>query len=939
MRQFSLMTALLLSLFLASCAGPQPLGEDKTLADINRLKLRLISNEPIDVDHDKVIDSYLSYLEVSTDSEMRIRAAHRIADLKFEKDRLQSNQEVFGIDETDVLLAKASIDDYHALLKRFPDRHDNDLLYYQLAKAYFVSGRLNQSIASLQNLLEYFPQSEYVLEATFRLGEMLFEVGDFASSAQMYQEVVSLGTENNPYYTHAQYLTGWSLYRDGRYEEGLLSFSLFLDETYPDELAFSSSEGERLAMLRDTLAVMATSFDILGDWRGIHEFYQQHGHRFYEYRLYAELSNHYYEKEYYKNSASTLEAFTQRDPDSDKAALFYRRLIYGYNRANFPEIEREHKATFIANYPVGGEYWANSTEDMREFINGTLSIYLWNLATFEHEQNQASATNLTRSQSFEKAEKWYQEYIRSFPDADDIAAVHFLLAELYFENEQYLKAKDQYEIVAYQFSDYENAAEAGYAALLSYDQMERQQGESLLRDQQKATSALRFFREYPNDTRMMQVLVNTSELFIRHGYHELALVVSRLALQEKDKPINEQDGVNKPNLMYRASLVRGHSAFELEIYAEAEQALLAASEYKELEYDQRNSLRAKVAAAIYRQGEEARENQPEAAIAHWQRLALNIPESPLVETADYDVAALLMNLEAYPRAEVALLAFRQQHPQSQYLDDIRNSLIVAYESQQKWQGAAFELQVIAQDTSLGKEQNRLALFQSAQYFEKANDLTNAISMYKRYAHGYKSPFLASIEAHTKLDELYEKQGEHKKRAFWLDKIIKRHRQAGSEQTERSQYLAARAAFILAEYQRYEFERIRLTMPISKSIVRKNAPMQAAIKRYSEALSFNVQEYTTAAAYRMGDMYAQFAKGLIDSERPSGMDELEAEEYQFLLEDEAFPLEEAAISIHHSNVKRAYEGLYDKWVRESYQSLADLVPGQFDKSERTVNYAE
>ena len=78
---------------------------------------------------------------------------------------------------------------------------------------------------------------------------------------------------------------------------------------------------------------------------------------------------------------------------------------------------------------------------------------------------------------------------------------------------------------------------------------------------------------------------------------------------------------------------------------------------------------------------------------------------------------------------------------------------------------------------------------------------------------------------------------------------------------------------------------------------------------------------------------------MDSERPAGMDELEAEEYQFLLEDQAFPLEEAAIGVHQTNISRTYDGIYDEWVKKSFESMATLMPGQYDKKEKAVTYVD
>ena len=42
--------------------------------------------------------------------------------------------------------------------------------------------------------------------------------------------------------------------------------------------------------------------------------------------------------------------------------------------------------------------------------------------------------------------------------------------------------------------------------------------------------------------------------------------------------------------------------------------------------------------------------------------------------------------------------------------------------------------------------------------------------------------------------------------------------------------------------------------------------------------------------------------------------LEREQYDVMLEEQAYPFEEKAIGLHETNAARAPQGLYDRWVR-------------------------
>ena len=925
------------SLVLSGCSSlNRMLGgyeEPERLQEIGSLKLRLMSNEPLAVDHESVINSYKSYLEVSEDPEMRVRVAHRIAGLKLDWDEIRGDEEIDNLElfaQEDRDLAEASIQDYVTLVTDYPQRPDNDVIYYQLARAYSLTGRINLAINALLDLTEKFPESEYFLESQFRLGRLLYAVGDFEASAEHFAVVISTGTENNPYYMDAQYLQGWSIFKQARYEDSLLAFTAMLDEHFPDDEVLRAAEGSELEILNDTLRIMALMFDYMGEWNDIAAFYDVHGPRYYEYRIYAELSNQYYDKKYFRNSAATLLAFVDRYPDDDLAVLYYRRLIDGYEKANYPVLQREHKATFIDRFGVGSDYWNTHDEAVRTQITVALGDYLWDLSNFHHGSGQASDDPQLQASHYTEAAHWYREYIRSFPNAPDAVQAEFYLAEVTYSLGLFAEARDNYEIVAYQYPYYEQASEAGYAALLAYAEHEPAEEERAVWRQQHVASALRFVEEFKDDPRRGSVLVNAGEMLLADGYYQKALETARYA----QTPAMKLEG----RYAYGADLVQGHAAFELNEFAESEQALLRASEWEYIDLGRRADLRQKAAAAIYQQGEAVRDSDPALAVSHWLRIQNVVPESTIRENAEYDAATLLMVMGDHERAERVLLSFRNDHPQSPLQADVPDKLILVYEAQEKWLPAADELEGIAMNGE-DRDTRRIATYQAAEYYEKGGDDLNAIRLYKVYANGWKEPFEPSLEAHYRLDQIYKKQGEEAKRRFWLDKIIALHLGAGDDQTERSAYLASQAAFELGEFERQRFETVGITLPLSRSIVAKNSLMQASMQRYTQAVEMEVLDFTTPSTFHIGDMYAQFSRGLLESERPRGMDELEAEEYQFLLEDEAFPLEEAAIRIHQTNIARAYDGLYDEWVKRSFKSLAELMPGQYDKTEKATSYVK
>ncbi len=76
-----------------------------------------------------------------------------------------------------------------------------------------------------------------------------------------------------------------------------------------------------------------------------------------------------------------------------------------------------------------------------------------------------------------------------------------------------------------------------------------------------------------------------------------------------------------------------------------------------------------------------------------------------------------------------------------------------------------------------------------------------------------------------------KSGDYSGRDYWLRDIIAADRAAGAARTDRSRALAAKATLTLAAPVREEFKRIKLVIPLKKSLAEKRKAMEAALKAY------------------------------------------------------------------------------------------------------------
>jgi hypothetical protein len=264
---------------------------------------------------------------------------------------------------------------------------------------------------------------------------------------------------------------------------------------------------------------------------------------------------------------------------------------------------------------------------------------------------------------------------------------------------------------------------------------------------------------------------------------------------------------------------------------------------------------------------------------------------------------------------------------------VSRKLAVSYLEGGQTGKAAVEFERLAA-TNKDPQLQREVLWQAAELHEKSGNGKAAEATYARYVKQFPSPLEPAIEARSRLAGLAAKSGQAQERARWLQEIVRSDQGGGRERTERTRFLAASAAMQIAEPSYEAYRKVALVEPLKKNLKLKKERMQTAIDAYGVAAGYGVAEVTTASTYRIGEIYNDFSKALLNSQRPKGLNADELEQYNVLLEEQAFPFEEKAIEIHEANARRTAQGVYDQWVKQSFAALGKLRPVRYAKAEKS-----
>jgi cellulose synthase operon protein C len=944
---------LLLTSSLGACAmfgGHKPGATPDTDPTLKTLLTREVVVDPdpgIPSDENKAIAAYRNFLAVTPDAKPRAEALRRLGDLSMVSADNANAATPTANGTPDYTAAIAQYRDY---LKTYPNDPDNDRILYQLARAQEQGGQLEDGLKTLDLLVEKYPSTRYRDEAEFRRGELLFTLRQYAKAEAAYTLVLD-GQKDNPYRERALYMQGWSKFKQGNLEEALASFFGVLDGKIvgikDDDLdksdALTRADKE---LVDDTLRVIGISLANLKGAESIPPYITSDARRSYEFRVYQQLGLLYLKQERPKDAADTYAGFARLNPLDAQAPAMQAQVIAIDQEAGFDQLALAAKKDYVAQYGLDGEFRKANPEGW-EHAQPLVKTALAELAQRYH----ASAQKTKARDDYVEAARWYRQWLAEFGSDPDAAENNFLLAEVLFESGQYNASAAEYEKTAYEYPAHPHGADAGYSALLAHTAEQKGvTGDALVPLQRAGVdSELRFAAAFPADSRTPAVLTNAADtLFKLHDNDRAAGVAQQvLALQPPATPAQRRV----------AWTLVAHTSFEAGRFGDAEKAYGEVLALAPANDPARAELTERLAASIYKQGEQARSaGDNKAAAETFARVAAAAPGSAIRANAEYDTAVAQIAMKDWAGAARTLEDFRQRFPAHKLQPDVTASLALAYSEQHQWAPAAAQYDRIAAapaTTPEAQTRARAALWQAATLYERAAasdpdsvkagkprpadaaaNRALAAKDYDRYLKQYPSPLEPAVEARYRLAQLAHIEGNAAVETAQMRAIFVADQNGGAARTDRTRTLGAMAALDAAKPAFEAYQKVALVEPLAKNLKTKKAKMEDVLKAYAVASDYGVAEVTTAATYDVANVYQDFAKSLTSSQRPKKLSKLELEQYNELLEEQADPYVEKAIELHGINAHRTTQGIYDEWVKKSFEALKTLQPARYNKTEKS-----
>ena len=921
--------ALLLGANGAVLAAAPPPKRAATVGDLIKRNIDIHPDAAVAGGAAKAMERYRQFLDLqNADPGLRARALKRIGDLNLQAGELERlSSEVNSLDVQGAEAIKA----YTTLLKAYPDYASNDQVLYQLAQAYDTTGQRVQALATLDKVAHDYPNFRDIDEVQYRRGEIHFSEGRYAEAEAAYAKVIARGAGGTTHYDRSLHMHGWSQFKQAKNEECLGSFVMVLDRLLVDRKRAgvarpweTLSRGDR-ELAEDTLRVMSIASSYLDGSKTIDQLLAKRGTTPYAWLLYSRLGDLYVQKQRFQDAANTYRAFVARDPVDEHAPTLSNQAIAAYAKGGFADLVVEGKGEYVSSYGFKTAFWKGRERSAFPQVVAELKSNLKDLAQYYHAQAQKSK----KLDEYTTAARWYREYLASFPDDPDSSETNYLLADALFESHQYTEAASEYEHTAYAYPVGARSAAAGYAALVAYQKQEELLAAAARPawHERATASGIHFAATFPEHPESASVLTRAAQDVFAAKDLPRAITLAE-SLLARNPPVDAA----KQRIGWT---IIGQAQFDLGAFDKSETAFTRALIVTPPTAPEHGDITERLAAAVYKQGDAKRKSGDDAgAAADFLRVATVAPASKVVATAQYDAAASLINAKQWQQAIGVLEAYRRSYPKSEYGADITRKLAIAYVEAGQGAQAAAEFERIAGTAGEDPAVAREATLRAAELYEKSGNSAHATTMLEQFVQHYPSPLVDAEEARARLSEFAAHANNSERQRYWQNEIIKADSGAGAARTDRTRSLAATARLALAAPARDAFRAVRLTLPLKKSLVAKKQAMESALAGYKAVVAYDVASTTTAATYEMAELYRTLAKDLLASERPKKLSAEEREQFDSLLEEQAFPFEEQAISIHEVNAHRARDGIFDDGVRNSYRALAELSPARYGKTEAT-----
>jgi|GEM_PF-713195 len=353
---------------------------------------------------------------------------------------------------------------YQQITLKYKDYPFVDVAYYGLGYCLQAQGEYEASADTFYDLAEHCPDSKFVPEAYFRIGEYWFDTyeKDHYRKAISYYEKVPAETD---FYDKAMYKIGWAWYNLGdigesslEYENAIGAFTTLIEESQQESVL--TDEAMEFAAI--SITEWATDPDdekaINNALSNFDTLFEGANKRNYSPEILHQLGDVYLHKQDKIKSATRMyETLLAKYPDYEKSPMVLDSLIEAYLRNEDHEGAYETRVRVVDNYgPDSAWYQRQEDLDAKNEAIKRWEKSLYEIAVYSHQKGDTEGDETNKTPFYEEAINRYNQYLTAFPTNTKSYHVNFYLAESYHAVGDWRNSGDQYQKTALGYVDEEH---------------------------------------------------------------------------------------------------------------------------------------------------------------------------------------------------------------------------------------------------------------------------------------------------------------------------------------------------------------------------------------------------------------------------------------------------------------------------------------------------
>jgi tetratricopeptide (TPR) repeat protein len=432
---------------------------------------------------------------------------------------------------------------YEWFTRDFPKDEKMDQALFFLGYNNYEIGELKKGTAFYNRLTKEHPNSPYVVEGHFALGEYYFENEQWKSAHENYRQVI--GYKRHRLYSFSLYKLAWCFYRTGRAADALKSMEILIrsgkqQNQEAQAAGRKSINKNRLESegLRDIVLFYAEA----AEPRRAPEFFKSlagaDGDGYVE-----KLAYLYGDKGNREASKALFQHLIALNPQAAKAFDYKYQVVQLFASANKSREFREELFSWIKDFGIGSA-WSQANKGNSELIENSYKLRETTLRNYTLQLHQ-TAQNSRAPYSQALALEAYRLYLSEFANSPVIADMHFYFAELLYDMNKFEESGTHYRWVVDNAptSKYANKAAENVVLALERnipkdDQIAKQVGKSLepvAFDQkvERFISASQWYiARFPNSEKTPEIKFRVGRLHYQYNQFDQAIPFFREIVQK-----------------------------------------------------------------------------------------------------------------------------------------------------------------------------------------------------------------------------------------------------------------------------------------------------------------------------------------------------------------------------------------------------------------------